>query len=139
MRRFLAQNEQDREKLDEIKIEDYKTVKGYYSIPNDLWNQLDQSSQDKIKNFNGKLRKTRKSMERATNDEKAITQRRGEVVIEIPLKRTRTVEIRDEINNSQPTEEKDADESRKETDSIGPPITNCREVIRFQVNGNSSE
>ena len=49
----------NRNRRDPIKLEDYKTVKGFYSIPSDVCFELSDDDKSYVKGFNGKRRRER--------------------------------------------------------------------------------
>ena len=49
----------NRDKSDTIKLEDFKTEKGFYSIPSDVWFDLTNEDKSFVKSFNGKKRRER--------------------------------------------------------------------------------
>ena len=50
-----------------IDINNYKTDLGYYSIPKEIWNTLNNQDKNKIKEINMALRKKRKTMDQNNN------------------------------------------------------------------------
>ena len=53
-----------------IKLEDYKTYRGYYSIPSDDWIHLSDEDKEYVKAHNGKLRREREDEEDGSNSNK---------------------------------------------------------------------
>ena len=43
----------------EIDLNSYKTERGFFSVPSDIWEKLTPSDMKYVKDFNGKLRKKR--------------------------------------------------------------------------------
>ena len=39
-------------------MEKYLNARGYYSVPRDMWHNLDKETQEQIKKYNGNLRKS---------------------------------------------------------------------------------
>ena len=136
MRRVSKQDDEIHNKNDStIDIENFKTEKGYYSIPNELWRDIDDSDKEKIKNFNGKLRRSRKADQTNVDGEfdegKSFTQRRCDTKSNTQNKKLRTVEIRD--NPEIPTEGNEEHEERDDVDK-DDSVTPRREILRFQLN-----
>ena len=95
---------------DEIDIEQHLNERGYYSVPNDIWNQLTQVDQESVKKFNGNLRNSRRNKGRRTPDDKpSITNRRvssnehdnnKDDANPSPTKKLRTVQFREQDSDS---------------------------------------
>ena len=46
---------------DSNNMEKYLNARGYYSVPRDMWHNLDKETQEQIKKYNGDLRKSRQA------------------------------------------------------------------------------
>ena len=125
----------------------YKNDQGYYSIPRDIWNQLDESSQNEIKKFNGDLRKKRRrSRSNSSNSptpDSTITQRRTTGTNQSddnpsPNKKLRTVQFKEQPDiKSIGTSEESSTDSTNDTDGSSQIVHRNNEVISFQVRDRS--
>ena len=130
-----------------IDISKHKNERGYYSLPSNIWRQLSDEDQEKLKSFNGDLRRKRKreyatAENTSTQPDAKIVQRRvptessqaGKDIESERQKRQRTVQFRDdrEANDESPKNERDANPQSDEVET--PTIQNRRDVLTFQIN-----
>ena len=125
----------------------YKNDQGYYSIPRDIWNQLDESSQNEIKKFNGDLRKKRRrsrgNSSNSPTPDSTITQRRTTGTNQSddnpsPNKKLRTVQFKEQPDiKSIGTSEESSTDSTNDTDGSSQIVHRNNEVISFQVRDRS--
>jgi len=57
--RRVQGSEQNNDEPKTIRLEDYKTEKGYLSVPSDIWPELSDEDKSHVKSHNGKLRRDR--------------------------------------------------------------------------------
>ena len=123
----------------------YKNSEGYYSLPRDIWDRLDDRSQKDIKKFNGDLRKKR----RRTNDSNSnnsgasISQRRTTTEDKndnnpAPNKKLRTVQFKDDQDVKMTDDNNDQNKQSGQPEHNSNSITQrSNEVISFSIRDSS--
>jgi hypothetical protein len=128
VRRGQIESKNDTDQNHEIDLEKYKTDKGFYSIPNEIWNKLSKDDQTSIKKINGKHRRKReRSDAEPPSQPNVITPRRTGGTDGKLNKKLKTVRIAEDDNedmNENGTEEEDHEANT---------ITNRRDVLRFRI------
>ena len=112
---------------DEFDLSEFLTEKGYYSIPPKTWKSLSKEDREKIKQFNGLLRKKRKN----SGETEPINNRRA-THQENDNKRRRTVQFQDQDTQDDP---KDDDTPSTVSEDDVPEINNRRHVLTFSTQG----
>ena len=123
-----------------IDIEQYINERGYYSVPNDIWNQLIQVDQESVKKFNGNLRNSRRDNgNRRTFDGKhGITNRRvsgneyddnKDDANPSPTKKMRTVQFREQDSDSYVDDNKNVGDNNSSEGTMNAR----RGILSFQV------
>ena len=115
-----------------IKLDDYKTERGYFSVPSEIWFNLSDEDKSYVKSFNGKLRKERSDdslddnpSPRKRGKTRNITSRRNDAEqSDFDESKTsenrRTVQFQDDENDSTENEEqKDSIEKNPKESYIG--------------------
>ena len=71
------ENRNNQKRSGTVRLEDYKTEKGFYSIPSDVWFEMTYDDQSYVKSFNGKRRREREmdDEENERGDKKRINRR----------------------------------------------------------------
>ena len=132
-----------------IDIETYKTEQGFYSVPRHIWELLDDAGQQKVKAFNGKLRKERRQQKNRENDSnpssnnRNVTSRRtnnnrnddGDANPS-PTKKQKTVQIKDDDLDEAAGQASGNDVQKSQPQPTENAIKNRREVLSFRVNEN---
>ena len=90
VRRAAINEEDNNVDTDEFDLSEYLTDKGYYSIPLQIWKSLSNDDKEKIKQFNGLLRKKRRN----SNNTEHINNRRTPHQ-EPETKKRKTVQFQD--------------------------------------------
>ena len=101
------------------------TDRGYYSIPPKTWKSLSKEDREKIKEFNGLLRKKRKN----SGDAEQINNRRAPHQ-ENDGKRRRTVQFQDQNTQDDP---KDDDTPSTVSEDDVTEINSRRHVLTFST------
>ena len=129
---------EDKEEMNsEMNLEDYKTEKGFYSVPNHVWGQISREDREMIKTMNGRIRKQRERQPVKEGEKKLVTRRfkNQDFVdtneMEPPQKKLRTVTFRNEEYKEKENEEAEVTEAEE-----GKTISNRRDVLRFQIKDN---
>ena len=110
---------------DEFDLSGFLTEKGYYSIPPKTWKSLSKEDREKIKQFNGLLRKKRKN-----SGETEPINNRPATHQENDNKRRRTVQFQDQDTQDDP---KDDDTPSTVSEDDVPEINNRRHVLTFST------
>ena len=110
-------------------IEQHKTDLGYYSIPNEVWKTLSNSTKSRVKQFNSNLRKRRRSNDRDEKVESTISPRRTGHVAPTSVaniaKRQKTVTFEDKEENDTDVPQENGEDTQE--------ISNRRGILRFNV------
>ena len=110
-------------------IEQHKTDLGYYSIPNEVWKTLSNSTKSRVKQFNSNLRKRRRSNDRDEKVESTISPRRtghvGPTSVANTAKRQKTVTFEDKEENDTDVPQENGEDTQE--------ISNRRGILRFNV------
>jgi len=117
-------NEKDhQDNPDEYDLSKFLTDKGYYSIPTNTWKSLSMEDREKIKEFNGLLRKKRKNSDEPDriNNRRAPHQEKN-------VKKRKTVQFNEEETQEDPTDD-DTPSTVSEEDVV--QINNRRHILTF--------
>ena len=129
-----------------VDISKYKTELGYYSIPTEIWDQLDSKGKEFVRSSNGNLRKSRR---KNITQEDSILKNQTTSATESNNKVRRTPSSTNSEGNPDRAEKKqktvqfhgDKPESEtKEDDNPNPTseINNRREILSFSVRKNDA-
>ena len=123
VRRASIYEEGDEDESDDYDLSEFLTDKGYYSIPPKTWKSLSKEDREKIKQFNGLLRKKRKN----SGDNDQINNRRASHQ-EQDNKKRKTVQFQDQEIQDDP---KDDDTPSTVSEEDVPEINNRRHILTF--------
>ena len=123
----------DRSDKTSINIKQYKTEFGYYSIPSEIWSNLVDSQNTKIKQFNSNLRKRRRASEHRTDDETTISPLR---TVHIGTSLDSVINQSNELQKIVIFEGKERDQEKElqEVEEDTQEIINRRGILRFNMN-----
>ena len=125
VRRAPMVGEDQEEDQDEFDLSEFLTDRGYYSIPPKTWKSLSKEDKEKIKQFNGLLRKKRKN----AGDTEQINNRRAPHP-DNDSKRRRTVQFQDQDTRD---DSKDDDTPSTVSEDDVTEINNRRHVLTFST------
>ena len=124
----------------------YMNTKGYYSIPRGIWHNLDAETQERVKKYNGDLRKSRRRSgggvssnqhqgDRIVTNRRAPTNEGDNDINPSPTKRMRTVQFRDQDDATE-----SEDKQSEKIESL-PNVINQRrgDILTFQVRDSPRE
>jgi len=108
---------------DDFDLSEFLTEKGYYSIPPKTWKALSKEDREKIKQFNGLLRKRRRN----SNKTEQINNRRAPHQ-DHENKKRKTVQFQDQDNHEDP---KDDETPSTVSEEDVAEINNRRHILTF--------
>ena len=123
VRRAAINEEENNVDTGEFDLSEYLTDKGYYSIPPQIWKSLSNDDKEKIKQFNGLLRKKRRN----SNNTEHINNRRTPHQ-EPETKKRKTVQFQDQEEQD---DSKDDEEPSTVSEEDVAEINNRRHILTF--------
>ena len=136
----IREASEDEENDDTVVLKDYINEAGFYSVPKEKWQILNESDRSYVKSFNEKLRKdyqknnkkdgNNKRHQRQVNTRRTTTNEEEIAEDDVnpsSTKRRRTVQFQDNDNNDEKVKQLHNESTEEKT------ISNKRSILKFRL------